>query len=598
MPRSQAGRVPGINGIPRRVGRLPFNLPYDAVYFAGGAHIVKRPLACRVSLACLAVVAATLSGCFGRSEERAFLNNVLPPQGPPDSTVVQRPFEPAPLTVRVLLSWQYRNAVRDLLGAAAAALVTPPPDTTVNGLDAIGAAQLALSQTAITLYEQSALRAARAAMSDAATRSQLVGCAPQSNADQACLSQFVGRFGRRAWRRALADEERAAYVALGEQAATAYSDFYQGAAFAAAGLLQSPNFIYQVEVGRPDPDDASRFKLAGYEIATRLAFFLTGTTPKDELLAAAEAGELDTADGIRARAAALVNDSGAQEATSRFFDEMLQLRDLSQMAKDPAIYPMYSAALAAAMREETQRLLQNVIWDQDGDFRQVFDADYTFVNADLASLYGLSNPPPSGFARASLPADGRRGGILGQAAFLSLMAHPNSSSPTFRGKFVREKFLCQTIPAPPPDVDTNLPNTTGMTTREKLLAHRQNPSCAGCHALMDDIGLGLENFDGLGRYRTTEFGLPIDASASLDSLGNFAGARELGGLLGRDQRVTQCFARNLFRAATGHVDTEGESTPMDKIHGGFAGSGYRVKQLLVEIAASDAFRFAAKGVTP
>src|SRR5262249_20427284 len=152
----------------------------------------------------------------------------------------------------------------------------------------------------ITLYEQSALRAARAAMSDAATRSQLIGCAPQGTADQACLNQFVARFGRRAWRRPLTDEERAAYVALGAQASTAYNDFYQGAAFAAAGLLQSPNFIYQVEIGRPDPDNAGRFKLGGYEIATRLAFFLTGTTPKDDLLAAAEAGELDTADGVRA----------------------------------------------------------------------------------------------------------------------------------------------------------------------------------------------------------------------------------------------------------------------------------------------------------
>jgi hypothetical protein len=283
---------------------------------------------------------------------------------------------------------------------------------------------------------------------------------------------------------------------------------------------------------------------------------------------------------------------------SRFFDEMLQLRDIAQMAKDPRTYPTYSAALGSAMREETQRLLQSVIWDQDSDFRQVFDADYTFVNASLAALYGLQGAPASGFGRASLPADGRRAGILGHAAFLSLMAHPNGSSPTFRGKFVREKLLCQTIPAPPPDVDTSLPITSGLTARERLLAHRQNPSCAGCHALMDDIGLGLENFDGIGRYRTTEDGLPIDASATLDTLGGFAGARELGGLLRREERVTACFARNLLRAATGHVDTEGESTPIQKIHDGFASSRYRVKQLLVEIAGSDPFRYAAKQGTP
>lgn len=557
---------------------------------------MKRPLACAAPAACSALLAAALSGCFGRSEERTFI--VVPPA--PDRATAQRPYQPAPLTLRILLSWQYRNAIRDLLGPAAAALVTPPPDTTVNGLDAIGAAQLALSQAAITLYEQSALRAATAAMSsgDVAARARLVGCEPQSIADQACLGQFVARFGRRAWRRGLGEDERRAYVALGMRAATAYNDFHRGAAFAAVGLLQSPHFIYQVEVGRLDPENPDRLKLTGYEIAARLAFFLTGTLPQEDLLAAAERGELDSAEGVRARAAALVNEPGAQETLSRFFDEMLQLRDLAQTAKDPRTYPMYSAALGSAMREETQRLLQSVIWDQDGDFRQVFDADYTFVNASLAALYGLQGAPASGFGRASLPADGRRAGILGHAAFLSLMAHPNGSSPTFRGKFVREKLLCQTIPAPPPDVDTSLPLTAGLTTRERLLAHRQNPSCAGCHALMDDIGLGLENFDGIGRYRTTEDGRPIDASASLDSLGGFAGARELGGLLRREERVTACFARNLLRAATGHVDTEGESTPVQKIHDGFASSRYRVKQLLVEIAGSDPFRYAAKEGTP
>jgi hypothetical protein len=279
---------------------------------------------------------------------------------------------------------------------------------------------------------------------------------------------------------------------------------------------------------------------------------------------------------------------------ANFFDELFQLRDLSQMSKDPVAFPSFGPALASAMRDETQHLLDSLVWDEDGDFRRFFDADYTFVNQDLAALYGVAVPPMcGGFARVTLPSDSLRGGFLGQAAFLALMAHPATSSPTLRGKFVREKLLCQNIPPPPPNVDTNLPNTEGMTTRQKLLAHRQNPSCASCHVLMDDIGLGLENFDAIGQFRTTDSGQPIDASSALDDLGSFTGARELGALLAAQPQVTECLTRNLFRAATGHVDTIGESAPLNQVHASFAASGFSFKKALVETAASEAFRFGA-----
>ncbi len=406
------------------------------------------------------------------------------------------------------------------------------------------------------------------------------------------MNGFVERFGRRAWRRPLSADEQASWAAVGADAAAAYGDFYRGAAFVLAGLLQSPNFLYQIEIGEADPTNPGRLTLSGYELATRLAFFLTGSTPSEQLLAAAERGELQSQEGVRFWAAQLVNDPGSRDAVSHFFDELLQLRDLPQVSKDPVAFPSFTPALAAAMRDETQHLLDSLIWD-GSDFRQFFDADYTFVNRDLAALYALPDAPANAFVRVALPADSRRGGFLGQAAFLSLMAHPATSSPTLRGKFVREKLLCQNIPPPPPNVDTNLPNTEGMTTRQKLLAHRQNPSCASCHVLMDDIGLGLENFDAMGQYRTTDSGQPIDASSTLDDLGAFTGARELGTLLRGEPSVTECLARNLFRAATGHVDTLGESGPLNEVHAGFAASGFQLKDALIEIAASDAFRFGA-----
>jgi hypothetical protein len=525
--------------------------------------------------------------CFGKSTETRF--TTVSPE-PPVDPVVQRPFEPAPFRIRLLLGWQYRNAVRDLLGEKAAVAVSPPPDTTVNGWDAIGAAQLSLSATAVDFYEGSAQRASAIAFGKASLRDSILGCTPGSIDDSSCMRGFVSRFGRRAWRRALTEEEVATWAAMGASAATGYRDFYKGAAFVAAGLLQSPNFLYQVEVGEA-AGGQGWLRLSGYEVASRLAFFLTGSAPTEELLSAAEAGELDTAEGIRSWARELLQLPSAREAIAYLFDELLQLRELSQLTKDPRTFPSFNSALSAAMRDETQHLLGSLIWGETGDFRRFFDANYTFVNRDLASLYGLGTVRPTGFFQVTLPEESRRGGFLGHASFLSLMAHQATTSPTLRGKFVREKLLCENIPPPPPDVDTNLPNTEGMTTREKLLAHRRNPSCAGCHIRMDDIGLGLENFDAIGAYRTSESGQPIDASSVLDDLGPFTGARELGLLLSGEQQVTHCLARNLFRAATGHVDGLGESGPLNEAHDRFGASGFRLQELLVEIAASDAFRF-------
>lgn len=554
---------------------------------------MKRPLHRRFCYCWLAALAAlalmSLAGCFGKSS--ATRTTTPTATAPPDDGVLQRPFEPPPLALRSLLSWQYRNAIRDLLGSAAAGVVNPPPDTAVNGWDAIGASQLSLSATAVDLYEGSAQRAAAMAMGATSARDSILGCVPQSSADLACMSGFVSRFGRRAWRRRLSAEEQNTWVGVGAAAAAGYSDFYRGASFVIAGMLQSPNFLYQVEVGGGSGAIPNQVKLSGYEVATRLSFFLTASTPSDDLFTAAERGELDTAEGVRAWAQTLVDRPGAREAMTRFFDELLQLRELPQLAKDPVAFPSFGPALASVMREETQLLLENLIWREGADFRDLFDASYTFVNGDLAALYDLPEVRLNGFARVDLPESSRRGGFLGQASFLSLMAHPSSSSPTLRGKFVREKLLCQNIPPPPPNVDTTLPASEGLTTRQRLLAHRQNPSCASCHALMDDIGLGLENFDAIGRYRSTESGQPIDAASALDDLGSFTGARELGALLRGERRTTECIARNLFRAATGHVDTLGESGPLNGVHDKFAASGFRFKEMLVEIAASDAFRF-------
>lgn len=552
--------------------------------------------------ALLALLAcAVLAGCEGKAElslTDSSRTTPAPAPTPDGSSPEPIPaFRPAPVTLRILLSWQYRNAVGALLGTEAANSVEPPPDSALNGFDAIGASQLALDPTAIELYEGSALRAARAALSSTTGRSALIGCTPASASDEACMHGFLSRFGRRAWRRPLTETELAAWVAVGRHAATAYDDFYRGAEFAVAGLLQSPSFIYMVETGQTDPEHPDRRKLTGYELATRLSFFLTGTTPSEELLAAAERGELDTREGIRTHAQRLVARPEAREALSRFFDEYLSLGSLPELPKNLSLFPFFTPELAASMREETQRFLADLIWERNADFRDAFDADYTFVNSALANLYGLAGAPETGFARMTLPPVTGRGGLLGQASLLSLLSHPSTTSPTQRGKFVRERLLCQPIAAPPAGVIASFPEPQPgeppKTMRERLVEHQRSPACSSCHRMMDPIGLGLENFDPVGRFRDSDNGSRIDPVSTLDQLGTFQNPRQLGQLLRQHERLVPCFVRNLFRMATGHVEVGGETAPLLKLDAAFAASGYHVRDLLVEIVSSDAFRYAS-----
>jgi hypothetical protein len=493
--------------------------------------------------------------------------------------------------LRKLIARQYKNAVKDLLGEAAALAAAPPGDVALNGFETIGAAQLALGDAAVIQYETSARGVAAAAMGDTALIADLVGCSPTMPDQEACHRAFVERFGRLAWRRSLAKEEVDVYTDLAQEAATDLNDFYAGVEYAIAALLQSPYFLYQVELGSPDGEDTSRRTLNGYEIATRMSFFLLDSTPSPSLLDAAESGALETPEGVREAAQGLLEGDAARGALRGFYEEFLKLRELDTIVKDGTEFPQFSPGLAQAMKEETLALIGDVVWDRDADYRDVLDADYTFMNAELAAFYGVDPPAgDGGFVKVPVPPDQKRGGFFGHASFLSLFAHAKTTSPTLRGKFVRERMLCQSIPAPPNNVVTEFPpDTEAKTAREKLSAHQKIASCAGCHVKMDPIGFGLENYDGVGAFRTTENGADIDAKSDIDGA-LFDGAKELGGALREDRSVTLCVARNIFRHATGHVETKGEEDDILALGDAFEQSGFRLKELLVEIVASEAFR--------
>lgn len=509
--------------------------------------------------------------------------------GGSDEGGVDADYEPAPVRLRLLLARQYVRSVRELLGDAAAGAVTPPTDVAINGFDAVGASQLSLSDAKVDAYEASGRAAAQ--LADASLLSSYHACAPTGASDDACLREFVTTFGRLAFRRTLIAAEIDSYTGLGLAAGTDLDDFDQGMRTVVAAMLQSPNFLYQVEVGEPGDIDGHR-RLTGIEMATRLSFFLRDSTPDAELLDLAEAGALDDADGVREAAWLLVDSSDARISLADFASEVYRLRELDTVPKDPEVFPTFSSELAASMKQETRALVEHLAFDADGDFRDLFDADFTFVDTRLAAHYGLANPEQYGetLTQVALPPEQLRGGVFGHAGLLSVLGHVTTTSPTYRGKFIRTQVLCQDIPAPPVGVDTTLPPAADyQTMRERLEAHVTDPSCAGCHLLMDPLGLGLENYDGIGAYRTTENGVTIDATADVDGQ-PFAGAQQLGAIVKENPEATACLVRNLFRHATGHIELPTEMVEIDELVATFADGDHRMRAFLVELVASPAFR--------
>ncbi len=515
---------------------------------------------------------------------------------PPDDV---EPLElQAPVLPR-LTNAQYRHAVEDLLGAE---LPTPPlePDENPYLFYSIGAASTSLSELGVQRLEEAADALTEAVFAEPSRRLALVGCEPAA-VDDACVQDFVRTFGRRAFRRPLTAPEVGRWVAVARDLSE--GDPWLGLRTVVAGLLQSPHFVYRVELGEPDPDDASRSRYTSWEMASRLAFSLVGSIPDDALLDAAESGALNTAEGVEAEARRLLATPRARESIQEFFAQYFDLVRLERVTRNAQTYPGFSETTPASMRTEVKLLVDDLVNRRDTDIRSVFSTRRTFVNSELAALYGLDAPgaSPIAFVPVELAEDSPRRGLLTLGAFLTMNAHETETSPTLRGKYVRERVLCQDVPPPPDDVDIDItpePGAPPKTLRERLEQHRDDPACAGCHAFIDPPGMLFEHFDSVGAWRTDDNGYPIDATGDLDGA-PLENARELAEALERDERVGQCIVTQLYRHTQSRLDDRGEEAALAELDALFAAKGYRFRELLVALVTHESFRYVkAVEVTP
>jgi hypothetical protein len=497
--------------------------------------------------------------------------------------------EPAPAlelpagALRRLTARQYANTVRDLLGAqitvpeVEADLV--PEDEFILG--SVAAAGVAASPRAIEQYDAAARDLARQLLADPAA-ANVVGCAP-ATADAACIRRFLASFGRRAWRRSLTDEELGRYSGAGLEVAI-------------AALLASPHFLYRVELGAPGAD--GRRVLGDDELATRLAYTLWDTTPDAALLEAAGRGDLiGKPEVLRSHVERLLASPRARQPLLAMFSDWLGTNGLDRngLVKDAAAFPAATPALARAMYQEIEALVAHLVFDSpDADLLSLYDSRQTFVTAELARLYGLpagAVPPGDSPSPVTLP-PGPRAGFLTTGAFLALNARSTTTSPTLRGMFIRERLLCQTVPAPPDNVDTTLPPPPpdrAETMRERLVRHMGDPACASCHALIDPPGLALENFDALGAYRSTDAGRPLDVTGSLDG-DRFDGPQQLAGHLRAHPQAAACLLRQLVQHATGTHDHRAADAVAAALTPTWMMSGGQLRRFLAQFAASDLFR--------
>lgn len=487
---------------------------------------------------------------------------------------------------------QYDNTVRDLtglsLGLAAEFLADPHQAGFDRGLD------LQIGDVLAKAYRDAAEKVADSVVNDSAAYARVLGCSPSGG--DTCAKAFIAEFGKKTWRRSLSDAEQTSLLALfkmGPTLADTGDDFQKGVRVTLEAMLQSPKFLYRAELSNKAAGGV--IKLNGYEVAARLSFLLANTTPDATLLAAAASDQLGTPELVASQATRLLQAQDAHETVRDFHHQWLDL-DIypNKLTKDTKLYPTVTPDLAPALQSEVERFVDAVTFERKAGYTSLFTAPFTFVNKTTAALYGVTGNFTDTLQRVDLnPA--QRGGLITQVGFLATHAFSGLSSPIHRGVFIQRRLLCNQIPDPPPNVPSLPPldGTTIKTTRQQVDQHTANEPCASCHhTLINPVGFGLENYDAVGRFRTTENAEPIDATGRLAGTADgkpFVNGVELSQAIASAPEAQLCYAKNWFRYTLGRQETDADACDLSRIAAKLANDQYTALDVLTDLTRTQAF---------
>ena len=489
---------------------------------------------------------------------------------------------------------EYKATIASVFGVDVAIPGRFDPETREQGLLAVGATSASISADGLERYDTLA-RGIAAQVVDPKRRRTLFRCQPRNirQNDDACARSFIASAGRLLFRRPLEPDDLAEQVRIAAQVATEKRDFYAGISAVLSKMLTSPQFLYRMKVAEPDPAHPGQFQLDAYSRAAVLSSYLWHEAPDDALLTAAKDGELMTSAGLHRQVDRMIASSGIEAGVRAFFSDMFGFDEFETVSKDAQFYPDFTPTVIEQAREQTLRTIVDHVVYQRRDYRDLFTTPNTFLTRHLAAVYGVflvdrsENREPDHWIPYAYPAGDPRAGILAQISFVALHSPSGRTSPTLRGKALRELVLCQNVPPPPGNVDfkfvTDTSNPKLKTTRARLTAHRTEPMCAGCHKLTDPIGLALENFDSDGGFRTTENGVPIDASGELNGV-KFDGPAGLAKAVHDNPATTSCVARRSFAYAAGRMPANDPA--WQRIEQQFKDSGYDLLALMRQIAMS------------
>lgn len=492
---------------------------------------------------------------------------------------------PARVGLQRLTRAEYDRTVRDLFGVTSSPANAFPPDSSTAGFDN-NAASLTIGPQLASLLLDAAEAVAAQAMAD--QRDEILVCAPAQ--DEACARQTLSALALRVYRRPPTETELDDLFTVVQLEQTEGDGFDAGIEVAIAAMLMSPQFLY-----RSVPSNSMGLLSAGevvelddWALASRLSYFLWGSTPDDALLERAAEGVLRDPDALRAEFDRMLADPKAEALYEGFVGQWLQLGKLAAASPDPASFPEFDEALRADMLEETRRFFED-LRARDGSMLEVLNGTRTFANAELAAIYGVAGV--EGTALVAIETDPtERAGVLTMPAVLAMTSGPEKPNIVKRGVWLAEALLC-VVPPPPPDGIPPAPDPTpGETERERLERHRADPSCASCHQLIDPLGFTFEHYDALGRWRTDDEGQAIDDEGQLPDGRTYHGAVELAELLASGPEYPTCVTDKLVTYALGRTTTAEESCMTTAIGTETITADASLSDLLWAIVTSDAFQ--------